>query len=497
MSTDKKISQLTSGAPAQAGDEYVVARSGANFKLTLTNIAANMPATTISSGDLVVSSGNVGIGTGTPATKLDIFAADNATTSIRLGGTAASGGGATATVEVFGNRSDGNSTFYGRYGASFRRADGTAINNQTVGAYLFGGQWGTSTSFQSANMLYAASIAGFAESSWTSATAMPTAITFSTGSSGGVLGSVNQSYGTERMRIDSSGNVGIGGTADASDKVCVKGTLPVSSNTSAAFINRATASSSNTGVSYGFASLASTEAASFTLGSITGYGAFQGTFGAGSTVTNQYGFFTAGLSGATNNFGFYSDIASGSNRWNFYAAGTAANYMAGTLQTGSTIGVGAATPATSGAGITFPGTQSASSDANTLDDYEEGTYTPTFGGTSSNPTVTYTAQTGAYTKIGNMVYFYARITISAVAGGSGALQVSVPFTPRSGLYQAISCIYASLDLPADTVQLSALVNGDIATASFNACYDNAATTDLTTSALTASTAVTVTGCYVV
>jgi hypothetical protein len=334
MSTDKKISQLTSGAPAQAGDEYVVARSGANFKLTLTNIAANMPATTISSGDLVVSSGNVGIGTGTPATKLDIFAADNATTSIRLGGTAASGGGATATVEVFGNRSDGNSTFYGRYGASFRRADGTAINNQTVGAYLFGGQWGTSTSFQSANMLYAASIAGFAESSWTSATAMPTAITFSTGSSGGVLGSVNQSYGTERMRIDSSGNVGIGGTADASDKVCVKGTLPVSSNTSAAFINRATASSSNTGVSYGFASLASTEAASFTLGSITGYGAFQGTFGAGSTVTNQYGFFTAGLSGATNNFGFYSDIASGSNRWNFYAAGTAQNYFAGDVGIG-------------------------------------------------------------------------------------------------------------------------------------------------------------------
>jgi len=43
MSTDKKISQLSSGAPAQAGDEYVVARSGANYKLTLTNIAASMP----------------------------------------------------------------------------------------------------------------------------------------------------------------------------------------------------------------------------------------------------------------------------------------------------------------------------------------------------------------------------------------------------------------------------------------------------------------------
>jgi hypothetical protein len=41
--SDTKISALPSGAPAQAGDEYVVARSGANFKLTLTDIAASMP----------------------------------------------------------------------------------------------------------------------------------------------------------------------------------------------------------------------------------------------------------------------------------------------------------------------------------------------------------------------------------------------------------------------------------------------------------------------
>jgi hypothetical protein len=166
------------------------------------------------------TSGNVGIGTSSPATRLDILAVDAVTTSIRLGGTAASGGGATATVEVFGNRPDGNSTFYGRYGASFRRADGTAINNQPVGAYLFGGQWGTSTSFQSANMLYTASIAGVAESSWTSATAMPTAITFSTGSSGGILGSANQAYGTERMRISSAGNVGIA-TSSASQRLAI------------------------------------------------------------------------------------------------------------------------------------------------------------------------------------------------------------------------------------------------------------------------------------
>jgi hypothetical protein len=45
----------------------------------------------------------------------------------------------------------------------------------------------------------------------------------------------------------------------------------------------------------------------------------------------------------------------------------------------TTIGVGDATPSASGSGISFPATQSASSDANTLDDYEEGTWTPSVG----------------------------------------------------------------------------------------------------------------------
>ena len=42
------------------------------------------------------------------------------------------------------------------------------------------------------------------------------------------------------------------------------------------------------------------------------------------------------------------------------------------------LGLGATSPS-SGTGIAFPATQNASSDANTLDDYEEGTWTPTLG----------------------------------------------------------------------------------------------------------------------
>ena len=75
---------------------------------------------------------------------------------------------------------------------------------------------------------------------------------------------------------------------------------------------------------------------------------------------------------------------------------------AGGVQAVTTISVGNATPSASGAGITFPATQSASSDANTLDDYEEGTFTPSLTG-SGGGAGTYTARDGIYVKVGKMV----------------------------------------------------------------------------------------------
>jgi hypothetical protein len=117
------------------------------------------------------------------------------------------------------------------------------------------------------------------------------------------------------------------------------------------------------------------------------------------------------------------------------------------LQTPSfatTIGVGGATPSTSGAGITFPATQSASSDANTLDDYEEGTFTPTLSGGFSVAPTSYTNQNGRYTKIGRLVYFTFDIDPNgATANGSTINFGGLPFTvgtssPSAGLigYQA-------------------------------------------------------------
>jgi hypothetical protein len=57
------------------------------------------------------------------------------------------------------------------------------------------------------------------------------------------------------------------------------------------------------------------------------------------TVTNQYGFAAdSGLTGATNNYGFHSNIASATGRFNFFAAGTAANVFLGTTSIGGNPG---------------------------------------------------------------------------------------------------------------------------------------------------------------
>jgi len=98
----------------------------------------------------------------------------------------------------------------------------------------------------------------------------------------------------------------------------------------------------------------------------------------------------------------------------------------------TTFGVGAATPSGSGSGITFPATQSASSDANTLDDYEEGTFAPTLTYSTSTSGVTYIEQTGHYTKIGNMVLIQGTISVSSKGTGSGSVRISLPFPITGG-----------------------------------------------------------------
>lgn len=123
-----------------------------------------------------------------------------------------------------------------------------------------------------------------------------------------------------------------------------------------------------------------------------------------------------------------------------------------TEQAATTIGVGNATPATSGAGITFPATQSASSNANTLDDYEEGTWTPTLdsGGCSG---------TAYYTKIGRQVT--VKGTITWTSNGAGPIGVTInnlPFAAATSTYGFAGWFGIALD--ASDTQVGSFINAD-------------------------------------
>jgi hypothetical protein len=135
------------------------------------------------------------------------------------------------------------------------------------------------------------------------------------------------------------GALGIGNLANAYNKLLISGTLPTGSSVARAVEVTATVPSGATSQGLGFLTALSTQAASFALTNMQHYVATQGTVGAGSSISNQFGFSVdSSLTGATNNYGFYSDIASGTGRFNFYASGTAANVFAGTTSLGGAVG---------------------------------------------------------------------------------------------------------------------------------------------------------------
>jgi len=86
-------------------------------------------------------------------------------------------------------------------------------------------------------------------------------------------------------------------------------------------------------------------------------------------------------------------------------------------------------------GIAFPATQSASANANTLDDYEEGTWTPNLKSNQVNGNATGGAIIGRYTKVGNIVsvwWIFSDCGTSGVANAGQALTITgLPFAVTS------------------------------------------------------------------
>ena len=108
-----------------------------------------------------------------------------------------------------------------------------------------------------------------------------------------------------------------------------------------------------------------------------------------------------------------------------------------------TVNTGNLIQGTAAKGINFTAnTPAAGMTSQLLNWYEEGTFTPSWAGSTGNPTVTYATRTGKYTRIGNVVYFNIVMYVSAATGGSGDLSITgLPFNSSAAGTSYVNFLY--------------------------------------------------------
>lgn len=131
--------------------------------------------------------------------------------------------------------------------------------------------------------------------------------------------------------------------------------------------------------------------------------------------------------------------------------------------------------------LKFPATQNPSSNPNTLDDYEEGTWTPTFSATGA--TFAYASQVGRYTKIGNLVVGSFRVALATSGNTLSSNVLSVagfPFTIENtvsenpyALWQAATSTLVTMSAALQAGTTTAVIGGATAASSNAAVALNA------------------------
>lgn len=118
--------------------------------------------------------------------------------------------------------------------------------------------------------------------------------------------------------------------------------------------------------------------------------------------------------------------------------------------------------------LIFPATANPSADANTIDDYEEGTFTPTVIGTGAAGAGTYSVQVGKYTKVGDRVQGEIEMVWSAHTGTTNMKIAALPFTggarksPVALSYSALTfaaALHGYVEASASTIALLTSATG--------------------------------------
>lgn len=139
----------------------------------------------------------------------------------------------------------------------------------------------------------------------------------------------------------------------------------------------------------------------------------------------------------------------------------------------------------------FAAVQVPDPDPNTLDDYEESTFTPTIVGTTAAGAGTYTLQQGRYTKIGRQVTFDCEVTWTAHTGTGNMKLGGLPF-PLAAAFAPVFQILAENLTFAN--QLACQGDAGLSTASIGVMATGAAFAAL---AIDAAATVRVSGSYCV
>lgn len=249
---------------------------------------------------------------------------------------------------------------------------------------------------------------------------MASIINASSSGSGGIVQTADasgvlqlQTNGTVALNVDTSANISIGTTTANS----------VAGNSNARYFavqGDGTLSSAD-----GRIILSNPRAyASISAGSTTaGRLYFQLTNGSGGTITEAANI-DALASGSGGASGYGLDIRF------LPKADNGSSAEAARIKSGGTFILAGGSTSATGTGITFPATQSASTNANTLDDYEEGTFTTTIAGESNVSAVSLVV--GNYIKIGKQVTLFVKFNFTVTSSNLYTYwNFTLPFTSDS------------------------------------------------------------------